>query len=81
MKKLLACACLVFITTSTWAQNLDAESVAALQQTITLLTDQAQRDALVSANPAAASADKLFENLLIVMRKSRLQFMHYHRRL
>jgi hypothetical protein len=64
MKKLLACACLVFVTTSTWAQNLDAESVAALQQTITLLTDQAQRDALVSANPAAASADQAVRELV-----------------
>jgi hypothetical protein len=64
MKKLLVCACLVFVTTNTWAQNLDAESVAALQQTISLLTDQAQRDALVSANPAAASADQAVRELV-----------------
>jgi hypothetical protein len=66
MKKLLVCACLVFVTTSTWAwaQNLDAESAAALQQTIALLTNQTQRDALVSANPAAARADQAIRKLV-----------------
>ena len=64
MKKLLACACLVFVATSTWAQNLDAESAAALQQTIELSTNQTQRDALVSANPAAASADQAVRELV-----------------
>tara|TARA_R110002072_G_scaffold153465_1_gene303123 strand:- start:268 stop:666 length:399 start_codon:yes stop_codon:yes gene_type:complete len=63
MKKLLACACLVFVTTGTWAQNLDAESAAALQQTIALLTDQTQRDALVSGNTAAANADQAVREL------------------
>jgi hypothetical protein len=64
MKKLLVCACLVFVTTSTWAQSLDAESAAALQQTIELSTNQTQRDALVSANPAAASADQAVRELV-----------------
>ena len=64
MKKLLACACLVFVATSTWAQNLDAESAAALQQTIALLTDQTQRDALVSGNTAAANADQAVRELV-----------------
>jgi hypothetical protein len=64
MKNLLVCACLVFVTTSTWAQSLDAESAAALQQTIELSTNQTQRDALVSANPAAASADQAVRELV-----------------
>ena len=64
MKKLLVCACLVFVTTSTWAQNLDAEAVAALQQTIALLTDQTQRNALANANSAAASADQAVRELV-----------------
>lgn len=64
MKKLLVCACLIFVNTGTWAQNLDAESVAALQQTTALLADQAQRDALVNASPKAASADHAVRELV-----------------
>ena len=64
MKKLLASCCLVICTSHSWGQSLDAESAAALQQTIALLTTQSERQALISANPAAENAGQTVRDLV-----------------
>jgi hypothetical protein len=64
MKKLLVYCCLALFTSNSWGQSLDAESAAALQQTIALLTSQSERQALISANPAAENADQALGDLV-----------------
>jgi hypothetical protein len=64
MEKLLAYGCLVICTSNSWGQSFDAESAAALQQTIDLLTTQSERQALISANPAAENAGQAVRDLV-----------------